>query len=130
MFYTNRKILKYNRFILICDAIGLSVFTAIGCRAVIVHGSNNLFVAVVMGLSAGVGGGILRDVFVNDIPYVLKKEIYAIASIIGGICYFYISKGLPELASLYICAGIVFIIRILSIVFNLGLPIGKNNLTQ
>lgn len=57
-----------------------------------------------MGLSTGVGGGILRDVFVNDIPYVLKKEIYVIASIIGGICYFYISKGLPELASLYICA--------------------------
>jgi len=125
VFYTHKIIMKFNKIILITDALGLSVFTVIGCRTAIVNGANNVFVAVVMGLSTGVGGGILRDVFVNNIPYVLKKEIYAIASIIGALCYFYISKVLSDIVSLYLCSAIIFLIRIISIKFNLSLPVGK-----
>jgi len=42
------------------------------------HGANNAFLVIAMGLSTGVGGGILRDVLVKNVPFVLKKEIYAV----------------------------------------------------
>lgn len=125
VFFTPNKIIKFNKVILISDAIGLSVFSVIGCRTAIVNGVENAFFAVAMGLSTGVGGGILRDVFVNNIPYVLKKEIYAIASIIGALCYYFISKHLSDILSLYISFSITFIIRLLAIKFNISLPVSK-----
>ena len=126
VFFSYKKIIRFNKEILISDALGLSVFTVVGCRTAIVNGADSVYVAVIMGLSTGIGGGILRDVFVNDIPYVLKKEIYAIASIIGALSYFYISRKVSEVVALYICSAIVFIIRILAIKFNISLPVGRN----
>lgn len=123
LFY--EKINKLEKIIIISDALGLGVFTAIGCRAAILHGVSNAFIVIAMGLSTGVGGGILRDVFVKDIPFVFKKEIYALASIIGALCFYYIYKYLPDIMSLYVCCAIIFAIRILSIIYNLNLPMYK-----
>lgn len=119
------KINKLERIIIISDTVGLAVFTAIGCRTAIAHGANNAFLVIAMGLSTGVGGGILRDVLVKNVPFVLKKEIYAVASIVGALCFYYIYRYLPEIISLYICCAVVFIIRILSIAYGLNLPVRK-----
>lgn len=130
VFYAHKKIVRFNKIITITDALGLSVFTVVGCRTAIVNGVTSVFLATVMGLSTGVGGGILRDVFVNDIPYILKKEIYAIASILGAMSYFYINKFLSDVVSLYICALIIFLIRLISIKLNLSLPVGKIDISN
>lgn len=123
LFY--EKINKFGKTIMISDAVGLGVFTAIGCRTAILHGANNAFLVIAMGLSTGIGGGLLRDVFVKDVPFVLRKEIYAVASIAGALCFYYSYGYFPDIISLYICCGIVFIIRIFSIRNNLNLPVHK-----
>lgn len=122
-FILNDKIIKLQNIILIMDAIGLGVFTAIGSNSAFTNGYDEIFVVVVMGLLTGVGGGILRDVFVNDIPLVFRKEIYAVASIIGAISFYFANIIFTNNIAMYICFLITFLIRILAIMHKLNLPI-------
>ena len=75
-----------------------------------------------MGLISGVGGGITRDVLVRDIPLVLVKDIYAVASVIGGIVFYYAHHYISDSFALYLCFSVTFILRLLSIKYNLNLP--------
>lgn len=70
VFACNEKVGRFQKVITISDALGLGVFTAIGCRTAVLHGANNGFLVIAMGLGTGVGGGILRDVFVKNIPFI------------------------------------------------------------
>lgn len=70
VFACNEKVGRFQKVITISDALGLGVFTAIGCRIAVLHGANNGFLVIAMGLGTGVGGGILRDVFVKNIPFI------------------------------------------------------------
>lgn len=115
---------KYRlNIILILDAIGLGAFTALGARIAMTHNLNNLFSVIFMGLITGVGGGVLRDVFVRDIPLILRKDIYASASIAGSFIMYYSIGYVSELTSLYLCFGITTVLRLLSIQFNINLPV-------
>lgn len=125
LFY--EKINKFKNIIIISDALGLGIFTLVGCKAAIVHGANNAFIVIAMGLITGVGGGMLRDIFAKNVPFILKKEIYAIASIAGALCFYYIHRYFPDIISSYICCAIIFSIRILSLIYNLNLPVSKFN---
>lgn len=70
------------------DAIGLAAFSVAGVEAAAVAGyGTNAVLAITVGAITGVGGGVLRDVFVNEKPYILTKHIYAVASIAG--CFVY-----------------------------------------
>ncbi len=124
---TNKVILN---IILILDAIGLGAFTALGAKTAINYNMNNLFSVICMGLITGVGGGVLRDVFVRDIPLILKKEIYASASIVGAFAMYCSYGYVSEIASLYICFFITFALRIFSIKYNLNLPIANIDITR
>jgi uncharacterized membrane protein YeiH len=117
-----KRIFIIRNVILVFDAIGLGVFTALGASTAIEHNFNNVFIVVCMGLISGVGGGMLRDVFVRDIPLILKKDIYALASVIGAVVLYYSYNYISHIGSLYICFFITFILRILSIKYNLNLP--------
>ena len=106
------------------DAIGLAAFVVIGSEIACLNGFlNNGFVVVFSGMITGIGGGIFRDVLIDTTPYVLKKHIYAIAAIIGGITYFVLRKYAQniQLASL-LSMIIIFIIRMLATKYRLGLP--------
>ena len=65
---------RLHNIILIVDAIGLGVFTAIGASIAIKHGIEAPFIVVSLGLITGIGGSIIRDVFVKEIPYVFRKR--------------------------------------------------------
>lgn len=120
-----KRIIKLHNIILIMDAIGLGVFTALGSNAALQNGYDEIFVVVSMGLITGVGGGILRDVFVNNIPLVFKKEIYAVASIMGALSYYFANNILPNIYAMYVCLLLTFLLRILAILHKLNLPIVK-----
>lgn len=108
-----RKIILYTNILLIFDAIGLAAFTAIGAEIAIENSLSMPFVIITLALLTGTGGGILRDVFAKEIPFVFRKEIYAVASIIGAICFIIIGEfsGNNTIA-LYSCFGITLIIRL------------------
>ena len=69
------------------DAIGLAVFTVSGMNAAMPV-SDNVILVLFVGMCTGVGGGMLRDVMTNTMPKVLRKRVYAVASLFGGGLYY------------------------------------------
>lgn len=126
LFY--KKVTKLQNIIMISDAVGLGVFTAVGANAALTHHMNAPFLVVSMGVITGIGGGILRDLLAKDIPYVFRKEIYAIASIIGAMSLFITYDLVPHIISLYICLFVTFIIRVIAVKYNMNFPVFKTDM--
>lgn len=108
----------------IFDALGLASFAVIGTESAITAGyiENALF-CVSLGTVTCIGGGMLRDVMTNSTPYVLKKHIYALASIAGCMLYLWLSRcELHPLIPTLSAMTLVFSIRMLATVFRWSLP--------
>ncbi len=106
------------------DALGLGAFSVAGVEAAREAGfGHNILLAVTLGVLTGVGGGILRDVFVNEKPYVLTKHIYAVASIVG--CVFYYILGVymnKQIIATAVAVVFVVVFRLLAAHFRWKLP--------
>ncbi|BDQ67141.1 trimeric intracellular cation channel family protein [Shewanella xiamenensis] len=106
----------------VADALGLALFTVIGAEKALNMGLSGM-IAVVMGLITGVGGGIIRDLLCRQIPMVLRTEIYATASIIGGIGYTVsLALGMGEKTALLLAMTSALMIRLCAIKWHLSLP--------
>ena len=104
------------------DAAGLAAFTVTGAEVAITAGfSGNFFVPVLLGMITGVGGGIFRDILTDTTPYVLKKHVYALASVAGGLIYYFLSGINSGIASV-VAIFVVFTIRILATKYRWSLP--------
>lgn len=109
----------------VLDALGLGVFASVGTGAYIALGP---FVAIVMGLISSVGGSIIRDVILRDIPFVLRKRVYAVACIVGsGVYYIIVAVFMKGMASADIvgtisCMAVIFAIRMCATVFRWNMP--------
>jgi uncharacterized membrane protein YeiH len=128
MFY--ERIHKLQVVITVSDAVGLGVFTAVGANTALTHHMDAPFLVVSMGLITGIGGGILRDVFAKDIPYVFRKEVYAIASILGTISLLLTYDKIPHILSLYVCLVVTFTIRLVSVIYNVNFPVFKMEVSK
>lgn len=106
------------------DALGLGIFAVIGTQAGIQAGyGDNMFLCVFLGMTTGVGGGILRDIMCNDIPFILRKHIYALAAIAGSILFYaLLSAGLDEIFSSLAGMLITLVLRLLAWHFKWNLP--------
>jgi uncharacterized membrane protein YeiH len=108
------------------DTLGLALFTIAGIQKSLVFGQP-YWVAIIMGCITGSAGGVIRDVLLNNEPVIFQREIYAIASLLGGIIYWTLmtcgtSNEVVVLTSfLIICA-----IRFLAVRYHLALPTLKN----
>ena len=108
----------------IFDAVGLGLFTVTGVQVAIDSGFGlNSILAVCLGVITGIGGGVLRDVMLGEIPFVLKKRIYALASIAGGMVYYNLQIAqFNRTWSIIIAVMVTFVIRLLATIFKLDLP--------
>ncbi len=108
----------------IFDAIGLSVFSVVGVEVVINAGfADRKLFCILMGMMTGVGGGILRDVLADKTPYVLKKHVYAIASLLGSSLYYVLRVNLDSIVfSATLAMILVFAVRMLATVYLWQLP--------
>jgi uncharacterized membrane protein YeiH len=88
IFFLYPRLKKHWNIFLKCDAIGLGVFTVIGASISYSIFGPNLLLVSVGGLITATGGGILRDVLVNEIPLVFVRELYATASFVGVVVFF------------------------------------------
>ena len=106
------------------DAIGLGVFAVTGTNTAIVHGfEHNAFLAIFVGVITGIGGGMVRDVLAGKVPFVLFKDIYASAAIVGaGIYYFMYTNHYNPILSVVLAIVITIVIRMLASYYHLGLP--------
>ena len=84
---------------------------------------NNGFFVVFLAMVTGIGGGVLRDLMIGEIPFVLRKRIYAVASILGGIVYYrLVYYQMEDMAAAFVGIGTVFGLRMLATVFKWNLP--------
>jgi uncharacterized membrane protein YeiH len=98
------------------------LFTVVGIEKTLSMGFDN-WVAIMMGMITGAAGGVIRDIFINQIPLIFRKDIYAIACIIGGIVYFTCSHfGIGNELAQITCAVSVAMTRIIAIKFGIALP--------
>ena len=105
------------------DAIGLSLFCVLGASKSLAL-TGDPVVAVTLGVVTAVVGGILRDVICNEIPLILKREIYATAALVGAIVYCAcIGLSLPESWALSIGGLSAFAVRSMALIFGWSLPI-------
>ena len=123
MFFLYVKFKKQMGIWLVFDAVGLGVFSILGASIAYQVVELEFIPMLFGGMITAIGGGILRDVFVREIPIVFVKEVYAIASIIGiMIFYVILSSGIDvQIASII---GIVTAtgIRLLAMKYNWNLP--------
>lgn len=98
------------------DAVGLGVFCVTGTAFAMQMGfSDNMLLCVASGLITSIVGGMLRDVLANRKPVVLRKEIYAVAAIIGAVIYYLIEPVIGITAATYLVAFLVLLIRMYSV---------------
>jgi uncharacterized membrane protein YeiH len=113
---------KFNRTLFLFDALGLGLFTIVGIEIAIGQ-KFSVGVCIALGTITASFGGVLRDVLLNNVPLIFRKEIYAMASIIGGIVYFLLLHiHLDEYLSKIICILLIFTIRLVAVKYKLGLP--------
>lgn len=108
------------------DTLGLASFTITGIQKTIECGYP-FWVAIIMGCITGAAGGVIRDVLLNKTPVVLRKEIYAMASIVGGLLYWALTDMHVNVA-ITVVATFVFIVtvRILAVKYHISLPVLKD----
>lgn len=116
-----KKIEHINNFF---DAVGLAAFSVMGTEVAFANGlEDKIFLSITLGLLTGVGGGVIRDVLVNDIPYIFKKHVYALVSIAGSGLYF-VLRLYVNVPMITITAPVVTIVilRMLAARYRWGLP--------
>lgn len=109
------------------DSVGLALFAVVGIEKTLGMGYP-MWLAVIMGTITGAAGGVIRDVFINEIPLIFRKEIYAMACVVGGLVYYaslhFIGEGM---ATQLITGCSIFLARILAVRFKICLPTLKDN---
>lgn len=104
------------------DTLGLALFNIAGIQKTLECGFP-FWVAIIMGCITGAAGGVIRDVLLNEEPVIFRKEIYAMACVVGGLTYWLLSW---LQVSLYITViatfAIVCAIRFLAVRYHISLP--------
>ncbi|RKN81380.1 trimeric intracellular cation channel family protein [Ulvibacterium marinum] len=106
----------------IFDTIGLAIFTISGVQ-IGVSANLDPAVSVVLGIMTGCFGGVIRDILCNEIPIIFRKEIYALASLAGAVCFIILySLNFNENISHISTITLVVVIRVLAVRFSISLP--------
>lgn len=127
IFFLYPSLKKHSDLFLKFDAIGLGVFTIIGSIFAYNMFGLNFLAMSISGVLTAIGGGILRDVFVNEIPMVFVKEFYASASFLGVVILFTLfSINTNVSLSAIIVMIITTSIRLIAVKFQWDLPRARN----
>lgn len=116
-------IFKLGNTLFLFDAIGLGLFTIVGISKSL-EADLPFWVCIVMGTITGSVGGLIRDVLLNEVPLLLRKDIYALACVTGGVVYFMcIQFNLSTSVTELIAALVVIVIRVIALKFHIHLPV-------
>ena len=106
------------------DAIGLGIFAVSGARIGMEAGfADNIFLTTFLGTTTAIGGGMLRDVLLQEMPFALKKRVYAVAAIVGALGYALLLRmGVNGVMAYALGMMATTAVRILATVFKWNLP--------
>lgn len=122
---------KYMEFLsntwFVFDTLGLALFTIVGIQKSIACGQP-FWVAIIMGCITGAAGGVIRDVLLNNEPIIFRKEIYAMASVLGGLTYWALLElDMPLVVIVTASFLVTCAIRFLAVRYHLSLPVLKDD---
>ncbi len=121
------QLVRREKMLLVFDAVGLAMFTVIGIEKALARDCP-MCIAICMGMLTGAFGGVVRDVLLNRVPLIFRKDIYAMASLMGGIVYWLALEcgGSPELCAIA-CLAVIVVVRMLAVRFSWHLPVLTSN---
>jgi len=121
---------KWRRPVLLCDAAGLALFAVTGTQKALAVGLNPVMAAL-MGMLTGIGGGMLRDVLVNETPTVLRADLYAVAALAASAV---VAAGhvlnYPVFAVVITGALLCFWLRVMAIFQGWHLPLARTRVQR
>lgn len=122
VFLSRERFRRLEGPLLILDAIGLGTFVVIGSTKGLDAALGPLGAAL-MGVMTGTAGGVIRDVLANQVPLILRREVYASACLAGGLLLVGLeAAGAPRPLAAISGMGTVIVIRLLAIRYNWSLP--------
>jgi len=117
----HKRFEKIQNWILFFDAAGLGLFTVMGIQ-VGLEANMGIGISIALGTITGCFGGVIRDVLSGSPPLIFRKELYATASVAGGLLYIVLLTQIEEFWAQVLAIFIVVGIRIAAYRFQLGLP--------
>lgn len=119
---TGEQVIKFKHTFFIFDTIGLGLFVVVGINKTLDFGFP-MWVAVLMGALTGSAGGVMRDILINEIPLIFRKEIYALACLFGGLIYWcaLLLHFNVEVTQLIAAAGVI-VSRFVCVKYQISLP--------
>jgi len=122
-----KHVIRLANTVFIFDAIGLGLFVVVGIERSL-DADFPFWVAILMGMITGSAGGIMRDLFINEMPLIFRKDIYALACVVGGLvflaCYkLNFSSAITQIVS----AVSVIFTRLVAVKYHISLPVLKGN---
>ena len=111
---------KLRKTLFLFDMIGIGVFTILGLNKALILGVSTP-IAVMMGIFSAVLGGGVRDILINEIPLIFRKEIYAMACVAGGTAFVFLKEILSFEWNVVATISLIIAIRIVVIKFKIGL---------
>ena len=118
----SKHIVKMKSTFFIFDTVGLALYAVVGVEKTLSFGFP-LWVATGMGLLTATAGGVLRDILINEIPLIFRKELYATLCILGGMVFGFCQwMGLEILWTEIISFLIIFLTRVFSVKYHIALP--------
>lgn len=120
--FFRKYLVRMNNTIFIFDAIGIGLFTVVGVEKGLDAGFP-FWVNIIMGSMTGAAGGMFRDVLINEVPLIFRKEIYAIACLFGGCVYYLcLILGCSNIFTDIASALSVIVSRVIAAKFHISLP--------
>lgn len=120
--YIARNVHRLRRLFLTADALGLVVFVIVGCN-VGLEQNEHWLVVLLAGVITGVFGGLLRDIITNEVPLVLRRDLYATVAFVTGALYMsLLALGVNLEVAILITLVFGFSFRMLALRFGWGLP--------
>ncbi|MBL7859778.1 MAG: trimeric intracellular cation channel family protein [Cyclobacteriaceae bacterium] len=114
-------VLKLRKTMILFDMAGIALFTIVGVEKSLSLGVRPE-IAALMGVFTAVMGGVIRDTLTNKTPIIFSKEVYATACLAGAILYLILESSVSRVENFLLSAGLIVLIRILVIRFNIELP--------
>jgi uncharacterized membrane protein YeiH len=121
-FISRLRVTRFSKALFLFDSLGLGLFTMVGIQKGLDHGFS-VGISIALGTITACFGGVIRDVLLNNVPLIFRKEIYASACIAGGLLYFILLKfDLSGSIVQAACIITIVIIRVIAVTFDLSLP--------